>query len=231
MAKLIFEKTSQIREILGLEKKEHDYLIKKEIQEVMKFLGIVFPAKGNMRVHALKLFKEHGWEDSSSFLTVKNATILLSLVQQEASRTEGILKSLNQEKGAKAKTTEGFLPPRREGQSAMKPWPKKEVSAKEETVIELPLLVKQEEKITTITQQFCDKEAIEEHFPTETQEQKEVRKLKEADIKMKTQLLVNYLRTAMHNIEIIEEIHFEAGKSIQIKVKKVEVPNETHNKQ
>ena len=62
---------------------------------------------------------------------------------------------------------------------------------------------------------FCEKETIDKNFPLTDKEDKE----RETENKLKLQLMEQYLKSAVRNLDLIEEIHFIKGTLISIRVK------------
>ena len=79
----------------------------------------------------------------------------------------------------------------------------------------LPEKTMWEKKREAYNQQFVDKKTVEESFPQgEVEEQ-----LKADKDLLRAQILQQYLKSAMRNLDLIEEIHFIKGTLIEIRVK------------
>lgn len=167
------ETIEKIRSLINLPSKSDPWLVKEEFMAVINYLGLSFPVDVSLKNGAMALFANKGWQQSNSLITIKNAGILLQLIEDKGAKE---LEKLNV--SSPAVDCQGDL----------------QIQTK------LP---------------FCEKETIDKNFPLTDKEDKE----RETENKLKLQLMEQYLKSAVRNLDLIEEIHFIKGTLIEIRVK------------
>jgi len=178
MERKVIDIIEDIRTICRMESSQKPWLTKAEFLHVLSLMGLTIPCKGNMKVEAMNLLESHGWEQSTTLLTKKNAEIILGLLQKNMSDNMRIFSEKK---------------------------PAEEV---------------QEEIPWTQETPFINKETLEQSFPTKPIKDRVKEEKEKTEQLLKTSLVDQYLKSAVRNLDLIEEIHFVRGREITIIAKR-----------